>query len=181
MLKEFMPNLAFIITESQEAKQPVYLAEVNIKGVVFVAKGPTKKCAKNKVSEQILTNLYGMDFTAAHDAAAAASASNAAIPVMDEEAQKLAERVMVLVMERFYSLTNMGLANTAKRKVLAGIVMTVKEVNINTREPGWKNIDDDIGIGLHNGRIIETMLFEDLAQVYCSELRFLHPLPFFVY
>ena len=130
MLKEFLPNLAFVITEREEMKAPVFLAETTVKGMVYVAKASTKKIAKGRVAEQILTQLYGMDFTAAHEAAAAATASSAAqIPVMDEEAQKLAERVMVLVMERFYSLTNMGLANTAKRKVLAGIVMTLKEVS----------------------------------------------------
>ena len=130
LLKEYMPNLAFIITEKEESKAPAFIAEVNVQGVAFVAKAATKKCAKNKVSEQVLTQFFGMDFSAAHEAASAATGSAAGVPVMNEEAQKLAERVMVLVMERFYSLTNMGLSNTAKRKVLAGIVMTLKEVCI---------------------------------------------------
>ena len=127
--------MAFIMTETEEAKAPVFLAEVNLGGRAFIAKAGTKKMAKNKVSEQILTAKFGMDFTAVQEAAASAAAAFAA-PVVDEEGQKLAERVMVLVMERFYSLTNMGLANTARRKVLAGIVMTIKEV----RSPGEKVI-----------------------------------------
>ena len=116
------------MTEREEAKAPVFLAEVNLGGCVYVAKAGTKKLAKNRVSEQILAAKYGMDFSAAQEAAAAAN-TLAAGPVVDEAGQKLAERVMVLVMERFYALTNMGLANTARRKVLAGIVMTLKEVS----------------------------------------------------
>lgn len=125
LLKELLPKVAFIMTEKEEAKAPVFLAEVNLGSCAFVAKAGTKKMAKNKVSEQILAAKFGMDFTASQDAAASAAT---AASVVDEKGQKLAERVMVLVMERFYSLTNMGLANTARRKVLAGIVMTVKEV-----------------------------------------------------
>jgi double stranded RNA-specific editase B len=123
ILNEKRANLAYFLTETDTLnKGKLYTMEVEIEGTKYHGSAGSKKLAKNNCAETVLSQFYGYDFSVIKEM------TTVNVPTFNAEDQKLADRIMVVVMEKFYSLTNMGLSNLARRKVLAGMVMTIDKV-----------------------------------------------------
>ncbi|XP_050738043.1 double-stranded RNA-specific editase 1-like isoform X2 [Eriocheir sinensis] len=106
--------------ESGEPHAKTFTFQVTVDGQLFEGTGNSKKLAKAAAARQALSKLYGLIATppsAVLHHTPISSMPNIHMP------QTLADKIAKLVCEKFSELTS-GNPTLAKRKVLAGIVMT---------------------------------------------------------
>ncbi|XP_068235962.1 double-stranded RNA-specific editase 1 isoform X2 [Palaemon carinicauda] len=121
--------------ESGEPHAKTFAFQVTVDGQTFEGTGNSKKLAKAAAARQALSKLYGV-------IASAGSSVLHHMPIATMPdlhlSQTLADKIAKLVCDRFLELTA-GNPTVAKRKVLAGIVMTneddeddVKVISVST-------------------------------------------------
>ncbi|XP_041371647.1 double-stranded RNA-specific editase 1-like isoform X2 [Gigantopelta aegis] len=119
ILNELRPGLKYeFVSETGESHSKCFTMSVTVDGTKFEGSGRNKKVAKSRAAQAALTKIFNLDFCL--------SQSN--MPVPREGAlqvpQILSDIVAKLVIEKFSELTNNFSSQYARRKVLAGIVMT---------------------------------------------------------
>lgn len=120
ILNELKPGLKYeFISEVGESHAKVFNLAVEIDGKRFESSARNKKLAKSRCAQAALTKLFGMDFTK--------TKGLAPIPKQGSRMgcqQALADRIAKIVLQKFSELTDGFVSPNARRKVLAGIVMT---------------------------------------------------------
>jgi len=120
ILNELKPGLKYeFISEVGESHAKVFNLAVEIDGKHFEGSARNKKLAKSRCAQSALTKLFGMDFTRKKGLA----------PILKQGSrmgcqQALADKIAKIVLQKFSELTDGFVSPNARRKVLAGIVMT---------------------------------------------------------
>ncbi|KAL8173208.1 UNVERIFIED_CONTAM: Double-stranded RNA-specific editase 1 [Gekko kuhli] len=135
ILNELRPGLKYeFLSESGESHAKNFVMAVSVDGQTFEGSGRNKKLAKARAAQSALASLFNMqlDQTPSHQ------------PIPSEGLQLhlpqvLADAVARLVVDKFSELTDNFTSPHARRKVLAGVVMTTEE-NQNKMEGGGDNI-----------------------------------------
>ncbi|XP_014671892.1 PREDICTED: double-stranded RNA-specific editase 1-like [Priapulus caudatus] len=174
LLNELRPGLKYeFVSETGESHAKSFTVAVTIDAQVFQGCGRNKKIAKSRAAQAVLSNMYKMEFASAP----------AAQPIPCEGIQLsvpqvLADSVHALIMERFRALTDNFASPHARRKVLAGFVMTVGEDIRNARvvalATGTKCVNGEYisgrGLALNDAhaeiiarRALLTFLYDQLA------------------
>lgn len=123
LLNELHPGLKYeFVSESGESHAKNFTVAVTIEDQVFQGCGRNKKIAKSRAAQAVLSNMYKMEFNS--------TPTSQPIPsegIQLSVPQVLADNVYKLIMEKFRELTDGFSSPHARRKVLAGFVMTVGE------------------------------------------------------
>jgi len=124
LLNELRQEVDYALqTETGEPHAKTFIFKVIVDGQPFEGSGNSKKLAKAAAARQALSKLYGV-------IASAPSAVLHHMPISNmpniQMNQSLADQMAKMVGEKFMELTA-GNPTLAKRKVLAGIVMTNEE------------------------------------------------------
>jgi len=120
ILNEHKPGLKYeLVAEKGENHAKVFDVAVTIDGQRFEGSARNKKLAKSRCAQAALTKLFGMDFKTKTGLAPCPRQGAAKMG-----SQALADRIAKLVLQRFSELTDNFVSPNARRKVLAGIVMT---------------------------------------------------------
>uniref|UniRef100_A0A8C6XB12 Adenosine deaminase RNA specific B1 n=1 Tax=Naja naja TaxID=35670 RepID=A0A8C6XB12_NAJNA len=154
ILNELRPGLKYeFISESGESHAKNFVMAVSVDGQTFEGSGRNKKLAKARAAQSALASLFNMqlDQTPSHQ------------PIPSEGLQLhlpqvLADAVARLVVEKFSDLTDNFTSPHARRKVLAGVVMTtgtdVKDAQVISVSTGTKCINgeymSDRGLALND-------------------------------
>ncbi|XP_039182317.1 double-stranded RNA-specific editase 1 isoform X6 [Crotalus tigris] len=154
ILNELRPGLKYeFISESGESHAKNFVMAVSVDGQMFEGSGRNKKLAKARAAQSALASLFNMqlDQTPSHQ------------PIPSEGLQLhlpqvLADAVARLVVEKFSDLTDNFTSPHARRKVLAGVVMTtgtdVKDAQVISVSTGTKCINgeymSDRGLALND-------------------------------
>ncbi|XP_045134277.1 double-stranded RNA-specific editase 1-like isoform X2 [Portunus trituberculatus] len=121
LLNELRQGVEYTLRqESGEPHAKTFTFQVTVDGQLFEGTGNSKKFAKAAAARQALSKLYGLIATPPSAVLHHTPISN--MPNIHMP-QTLADKVAKLVCEKFSELTS-GNPTLAKRKVLAGIVMT---------------------------------------------------------
>ncbi|XP_071943509.1 double-stranded RNA-specific editase 1-like [Antedon mediterranea] len=121
ILNEMRPGLDYeFISESGESHAKNFVISVKLDGKTFTGSGRNKKQAKARAAQLALAEIF--DVQPMHPPGLQ--------PIQSEDpymvpAMTLADHVHTLVLQKFGELTDNFSSQYAKRKVLAGIVMTV--------------------------------------------------------
>ncbi|XP_026987885.1 double-stranded RNA-specific editase 1 isoform X2 [Sagmatias obliquidens] len=154
ILNELRPGLKYdFLSESGESHAKNFVLSVVVDGQFFEGSGRSKKLAKARAAQSALATVFNLrlDQTPSRQ------------PVPSEglqlhSPQVLADAVARLVLEKFGDLTDNFAAPHARRKVLAGIVMTtgtdVKDAKVISVSTGTKCINgeymSDRGLALND-------------------------------
>nr|XP_033800502.1 double-stranded RNA-specific editase 1 isoform X2 [Geotrypetes seraphini] len=154
ILNELRPGLKYeFVSESGESHAKNFIMSVTVDGQTFEGSGRNKKLAKARAAQSTLASLFNMqlDQTPSHQ------------PIPSEGLQLhlpqvLADAVARLVIDKFSDLTDNFTSPHARRKVLAGIVMTtgtdVKDAQVICVSTGTKCINgeymSDRGLALND-------------------------------
>ncbi|XP_041458711.1 double-stranded RNA-specific editase 1-like [Lytechinus variegatus] len=127
ILNELKPGQKYeIIEETGQSHSKSFTMSLTIDGKNFQGTGRNKKLAKQRAAQAALIALFDMNPVLAPDLQ----------PITNEEtsshALALADHVHKLILNKFCELTNGFQSPVAKRKVLAGIVMTRGETLENS-------------------------------------------------
>ncbi|XP_072173490.1 double-stranded RNA-specific editase 1-like [Diadema setosum] len=119
ILNELKPGLKYVLeSESGQSHSKNFVMSLTIDGKEFQGSGRNKKLAKSRAAQAALISLFNMNPVLAPDLQ----------PMTNQEtsshALALADHVHKLVLNKFCELTNGFQSPIARRKVLAGIVMT---------------------------------------------------------
>lgn len=121
LLNELRQGVEYTLRqESGEPHAKTFTFQVTVDGQIFEGTGNSKKLAKAAAARQALSKLYGLIATPPSAVLHHTPISN--MPNIHMP-QTLADKIAKLVCEKFSELTS-GNPTLAKRKVLAGIVMT---------------------------------------------------------
>ncbi|XP_072851156.1 double-stranded RNA-specific editase 1 isoform X5 [Pogona vitticeps] len=154
ILNELRPGLKYeFLSESGESHAKNFVMAVSVDGHTFQGSGRNKKLAKARAAQSALASLFNMhlDQTPSHQ------------PIPSEGLQLhlpqvLADAVARLVVDKFSNLTDNFTSPHARRKVLAGVVMTtgtdVKDAQVISVSTGTKCINgeymSDRGLALND-------------------------------
>jgi len=121
ILNELKPGLKYeFVSEVGESHAKVFNLAVEIDGNRFEGSARNKKLAKSRCAQAALTKLFGMDFTKTKGLAPIPRQGSSRIGCQ----QALADKIAKIVLQKFSELTDGFVSPNARRKVLAGIVMT---------------------------------------------------------
>ncbi|XP_064644434.1 double-stranded RNA-specific editase 1-like isoform X2 [Lineus longissimus] len=119
LLNEMKPGLKYeFVSETGESHSKNFVMAVKVEEKTFTGSGRNKKLAKARAAQVALSTLYDMDFPNAPSLQPMASDNSQKLP------QSLADHVAKVVLDKFAELTNNFTESTARRKVLAGFVMS---------------------------------------------------------
>ncbi|XP_052273794.1 double-stranded RNA-specific editase 1-like isoform X2 [Dreissena polymorpha] len=117
VLNELRPNLKYeCISETGEKHTKQFTMAVTLDGVQFEGSARNKKLAKARAAQAALTQKFNLSFTWAPSAQPVNNSG--------ETYSALADHVAKLVQDKFAQLTDNLTSQYARRKVLAGMVMT---------------------------------------------------------
>ncbi|OWF40581.1 Double-stranded RNA-specific editase 1 [Mizuhopecten yessoensis] len=127
ILNELRPGLKYeYVGERGESHAKSFEMSVTVDGEIFTGSGRNKKMAKSRAAQAALTKIFHLEFPYPPGMQPTGDvASN--VP------QELADLVAKLVLEKFSELTNGFTSPQARRKVLAGVVMTTGEDATNAK------------------------------------------------
>ncbi|XP_075463257.1 double-stranded RNA-specific editase 1 isoform X1 [Ascaphus truei] len=154
ILNELRPGLKYdFVSESGESHAKNFVMSVNVDSQTFEGSGRNKKLAKARAAQSALASLFNMQLDQ--------TPSRQPIPSEGLQLhlpQVLADAVSRLVVDKFSDLTDNFTSPHARRKVLAGIVMTtgtdVKDAQVICVSTGTKCINgeymSDRGLALND-------------------------------
>ncbi|XP_062907771.1 double-stranded RNA-specific editase 1-like isoform X1 [Mobula hypostoma] len=154
ILNELRPGLKYeFISESGESHAKNFIMAVTVDGQTFEGSGRNKKLAKARAAQATLQTLFNMQL----------DSTPSRQPILSEGLQLhlpqvLADAVARLVVDKFSELTDNFTSPHARRKVLAGVVMTtgtdVKDAMVICVATGTKCINgeymSDRGLALND-------------------------------
>ncbi|XP_078259709.1 double-stranded RNA-specific editase 1 isoform X2 [Rhinoraja longicauda] len=154
ILNELRPGLKYeFVSESGESHAKNFIMAVTVDGQMFEGSGRNKKLAKARAAQATLQTLFNMQL----------DSTPSRQPILSEGLQLhlpqvLADAVARLVVDKFSELTDNFASPHARRKVLAGIVMTtgtdVKDAMVICVATGTKCINgeymSDRGLALND-------------------------------
>ncbi|ESO86787.1 hypothetical protein LOTGIDRAFT_128560 [Lottia gigantea] len=119
ILNELRPNLKYeFVSESGESASKTFTMSVTVDNQMFTGSGRNKKLAKARAAQASLKKIFNMDF----------HGTPGTEPVLSDESSPisahLADSVANMVINKFGDLTDGFTSRYARRKVLAGFVMT---------------------------------------------------------
>ncbi|XP_046357478.2 double-stranded RNA-specific editase 1-like isoform X1 [Haliotis rufescens] len=119
ILNELRPGLKYdFVSETGESHSKCFVMSVTVDNETFQGSGRNKKLAKARAAQAALTKIFNLEF----------SHAPGTLPVPRDGAlqvpQILADVVSKLVLDKFSELTDGFTSQYARRKVLAGFVMT---------------------------------------------------------
>ncbi|XP_033099632.1 double-stranded RNA-specific editase 1-like [Anneissia japonica] len=121
ILNEMRPGLSYeFISESGESHAKNFVMSVSLDGKKFSGSGRNKKQAKARAAQSALAEIFDVQPTHPPGLQPIQSEDPHKVPPM-----ALADHVHTLVLQKFGELTDNFSSQYAKRKVLAGIVMTI--------------------------------------------------------
>ncbi|XP_069081800.1 double-stranded RNA-specific editase 1 isoform X1 [Pleurodeles waltl] len=180
ILNELRPGLKYeFISESGESHAKNFMMSVTVDGQTFEGSGRNKKLAKARAAQLSLASLFNMQLDQ--------TPSRQPIPSEGLQLhlpQVLADAVARLVVDKFSDLTDNFTSPHARRKVLAGIVMTtgtdVKDAKVICVSTGTKCINgeymSDRGLALNDchaeivaRRSLLRFLYTELEIFLCSK------------
>ncbi|XP_066544173.1 double-stranded RNA-specific editase 1 isoform X2 [Amia ocellicauda] len=154
ILNELRPGLKYdFVSESGESHAKNFVMSVTVDGQTFEGSGRNKKLAKARAAQAALSSLFNMQLDQ--------TPSRQPIPregLQLHLPQVLADAVSRLVVDKFSELTDNFTSPHARRKVLAGVVMTtgtdVKDAQVICVSTGTKCINgeymSDRGLALND-------------------------------
>uniref|UniRef100_UPI00398F6751 double-stranded RNA-specific editase 1-like isoform X3 n=1 Tax=Pristiophorus japonicus TaxID=55135 RepID=UPI00398F6751 len=154
ILNELRPGLKYeFVSESGESHAKNFIMAVTVDGQTFEGSGRNKKLAKARAAQATLQTLFNMQLDS--------TPSRQPIPSEGLQLhlpQVLADAVARLVVDKFSELTDNFTSPHARRKVLAGVVMTtgsdVKDAQVICVATGTKCINgeymSDRGLALND-------------------------------
>ncbi|XP_019378852.1 PREDICTED: double-stranded RNA-specific editase 1 isoform X2 [Gavialis gangeticus] len=154
ILNELRPGLKYeFLSESGESHAKNFVMAVAVDGQTFEGSGRNKKLAKARAAQSALASLFNMQLDQ--------TPSRQPIPSEGLQLhlpQVLADAVARLVVDKFSDLTDNFTSPHARRKVLAGVVMTtgtdVKDAQVISVSTGTKCINgeymSDRGLALND-------------------------------
>ncbi|XP_067844105.1 double-stranded RNA-specific editase 1-like isoform X2 [Heptranchias perlo] len=154
ILNELRPGLKYeFVSESGESHAKNFIMAVTVDGQTFEGSGRNKKLAKARAAQATLQTLFNMQLDS--------TPSRQPIPSEGLQLhlpQVLADAVARLVVDKFSELTDNFTSPHARRKVLAGVVMTagsdVREAQVICVSTGTKCINgeymSDRGLALND-------------------------------
>ncbi|XP_039612362.1 double-stranded RNA-specific editase 1 isoform X1 [Polypterus senegalus] len=154
ILNELRPGLKYdFVSESGESHAKNFVMSVTVDGQTFEGSGRNKKLAKARAAQAALASLFNMHLDQ--------TPSRQPIPregLQLHLPQVLADSVSRLVVDKFSELTDNFTSPHARRKVLAGVVMTtgtdVKDAQVICVSTGTKCINgeymSDRGLALND-------------------------------
>ncbi|KAJ3592071.1 hypothetical protein NHX12_007201, partial [Muraenolepis orangiensis] len=154
ILNELRPGLKYdFVSESGESHAKNFVMSVTVDAQTFEGSGRNKKLAKARAAQAVLSALFNMQLDQ--------TPSRQPIPregLQLHLPQVLADAVSRLVVDKFSELTDSFTSPHARRKVLAGVVMTtgtdVKEAQVICVSTGTKCINgeymSDRGLALND-------------------------------
>ncbi|KAK6484915.1 double-stranded RNA-specific editase 1-like isoform X1, partial [Huso huso] len=154
ILNELRPGLKYdFVSESGESHAKNFVMSVTVDGQTFEGSGRNKKLAKARAAQAALSSLFNMQLDQ--------TPSRQPIPregLQLHLPQVLADSVSRLVVDKFSELTDNFTSPHARRKVLAGVVMTtgtdVKNAEVICVSTGTKCINgeymSDRGLALND-------------------------------
>ncbi|MGH0117756.1 UNVERIFIED_CONTAM: hypothetical protein FKN15_039052, partial [Acipenser sinensis] len=154
ILNELRPGLKYdFVSESGESHAKNFVMSVTVDGQTFEGSGRNKKLAKARAAQAALSSLFNMQLDQ--------TPSRQPIPregLQLHLPQVLADSVSRLVVDKFSELTDNFTSPHARRKVLAGVVMTtgtdVKDAEVICVSTGTKCINgeymSDRGLALND-------------------------------
>ncbi|XP_025083913.1 double-stranded RNA-specific editase 1-like isoform X3 [Pomacea canaliculata] len=117
ILNEMRPGVKYeFVSETGESHSKCFTMALELDGQRFQGSGRNKKVAKSRAAQAALMKVFGLDFSF--------EPGTQPVPGDDQQTSALSDLVCKLVLEKFGELTNNFTTPTARRKVLAGIVMT---------------------------------------------------------
>ncbi|XP_050407486.1 double-stranded RNA-specific editase 1 isoform X2 [Patella vulgata] len=119
ILNELRPELKYeFVSESGESSSKTFAMSVTVDNEVFCGSGRNKKLAKARAAQAALKKIFNMDF----------QGTPGTEPVVQDGdnpvSAQLADTVAAMVIDKFGELTDGFTSRYARRKVLAGFVMT---------------------------------------------------------
>ncbi|XP_060078079.1 double-stranded RNA-specific editase 1-like [Ylistrum balloti] len=127
ILNELRPGLKYeYVGERGESHAKSFEMSVTVDGEIFTGSGRNKKMAKSRAAQAALTKIFHLEFPYAPGMQPTGD-------VATNVPQELADLVAKLVLEKFSELTNGFTSPQARRKVLAGVVMTTGEDATNAK------------------------------------------------
>ncbi|XP_069119891.1 double-stranded RNA-specific editase 1-like isoform X2 [Argopecten irradians] len=127
ILNELRPGLKYeYVGERGESHAKSFEMSVTVDGEVFTGSGRNKKMAKSRAAQAALTKIFHLEFPYPPGMQPTGD-------VATNVPQELADLVAKLVLEKFSELTNGFTSPQARRKVLAGVVMTTGEDATNAK------------------------------------------------
>ncbi|XP_068101312.1 double-stranded RNA-specific editase 1 isoform X2 [Hyperolius riggenbachi] len=154
ILNELRPGLKYdFVSESGESHAKNFVMSVTVDNQTFEGSGRNKKLAKSRAAQSALASLFNMQL----------DQTPSRLPIPSEGLQLhlpqvLADAVARLVVDKFSELTDNFTSPHARRKVLAGVVMTtgidVKDAQVISVSTGTKCINgeymSDRGLALND-------------------------------
>lgn len=123
ILNEMRPGLKYeFVSETGESHSKSFTMSVTVDDQKFEGSGRNKKVAKSRAAQAALIKVFGLDFS--YEPGRQPVQGDGDEAGEPHEYSALADLVCKLVLEKFGELTSNFTAQTARRKVLAGIVMT---------------------------------------------------------
>lgn len=124
ILNEMRPGLKYeFVSETGESHSKCFTMSVTVDGQPYEGYGRNKKIAKSRAAQAALVKVFGLDLT--YEPGKQPVQGDQGEDMGEQGSSDLADLVCKLVLEKFGELTNSFTAQTARRKVLAGIVMTL--------------------------------------------------------
>ncbi|CAH1252744.1 ADARB2 [Branchiostoma lanceolatum] len=121
ILNELRQGLQYdIVSETGESHAKNFVIAVTVDGRTFEGSGRNKKQAKARAAQAALQKIFNYQFTPSPGKQPVVSSEG----VPDHQTQDLADHISRLIQEKFSELTNGFTSPHARRKVLAGMVMT---------------------------------------------------------
>ncbi|KAK3609883.1 hypothetical protein CHS0354_015076 [Potamilus streckersoni] len=119
LLNKLRPGLNYnVMSESEESHAEMFVISVTVDNEIFIGLGRNKKMAKASASEVALTKIFTLEFSCTHSLKPLLSEGSYEVP------KDLADTVSKLINEKLSCLTDGFQSWYARRKVLAGIVIT---------------------------------------------------------
>ncbi|XP_035668351.1 LOW QUALITY PROTEIN: double-stranded RNA-specific editase 1-like [Branchiostoma floridae] len=121
ILNELRPGLKYeLVSETGESHAKNFVMAVTIDGRTCEGSGRSKKLAKIRAAQAALQEIFNYQFTPSPGKEPILSSEG----VSSHQTQALADRISRLVLDKFSELTSGFTSQHARRKVLAGMVMT---------------------------------------------------------
>ncbi|XP_019632107.1 PREDICTED: LOW QUALITY PROTEIN: double-stranded RNA-specific editase 1-like [Branchiostoma belcheri] len=130
ILNELRPGLKYeFVSETGESHAKNFVMAVTIDGQTFEGSGRNKKLAKARAAQAALQKIFNYQFTPSPGKQPIMSSEG--VPI--HQTQALADHISRLILDKFSELTNGFTSPHARRKVLAGMVMT-KGTDVETAD-----------------------------------------------